>query len=226
MGACTHGLTWMRRLDAALEAEFAELGGLDARLVRRTRIVLGLAGPCGRQWPEAMISAMTLPTPRRIVTGHNNTGSSVVLSDAPTPTTESLENGAAFHEIWATSDTPAPIAAAESTEPTARPLQVPPDPLGTIVHVIDMPPGAVAPMHRTRSIDYGVVLDGEVDLELDDGSVVTMSQGDVLVQRGTAHAWHNRSSGTVRLFFVNVEGEFTTELRSALGDDALSHLYE
>ena len=168
---------------------------------------------------------MTLPTPRRIVTGHDDAGRSVVLSDAPTPTTASLENGAAFHEIWATSDTPAPIAAAEPAEPTARQLQVSPDPLGTIVHVIDMPPGAVAPMHRTRTIDYGVVLDGEVDLELDDGSVVAMSRGDVVVQRGTAHAWHNRSSSTVRLFFVNVDGEFSDDLRSTLGD-ALSNLYE
>ncbi len=168
---------------------------------------------------------MTLSTPRRIVTGHDSAGRSVVLSDAPTPTTASLENGAAFHEIWATGDTPAPIAAAEPTEPTARPLQVSPDPGGTIVHVIDMPPGAVAPMHRTRTIDYGVVLDGEVDLELDDGSVLTMSAGDVVVQRGTAHAWHNRSTGTVRLFFVNVDGKFGDDLRSVLGD-ALSALYE
>lgn len=168
---------------------------------------------------------MTLPTPRRIVTGHDDAGRSVVLSDAPTPTTESLDNGAAFHEIWATSDIPVPISAAEPAEPTARPLQVSPDPRGTIVHVIDMPPGAVAPMHRTRTIDYGVVLDGEVDLELDDGSVVTMTRGDVVVQRGTAHAWHNRSAGTVRLFFVNVDGEFSVDLRSTLGE-ALSDLYE
>lgn len=93
------------------------------------------------------------------------------------------------------------------------------------MHVIDMPPGAVAPLHRTRTIDYGVVLDGEVDLELDDGTVLTMTRGDVVVQRGTVHAWHNRSSGTVRLFFVNVDGEFSTELRSTLGE-ALSDLYE
>jgi quercetin dioxygenase-like cupin family protein len=168
---------------------------------------------------------MTHSVPRRIVTGHDDRGRSVVLADAPTPTTAALENGAAFHEIGATSDTPAPIAASESTEPTARPLQVPPDPRGTIVHVIDMPSGAVAPTHRTRSIDYGVVLDGEVDLELDDGSVVTMSSGDVVVQRGTAHAWHNRSSSTVRMFFVNVDAEFAPELRSTLGD-AVDHLYE
>lgn len=169
---------------------------------------------------------MANPPPRRIVTGHDDAGRSLVLSDAPTPTTANLENGAAFHEIWATDEAPAPIAAVESAEPTDRPLQVSPNPRGTIVHVIDMPPGAVAPMHRTRSVDYGVVLDGEVDLELDDGSVLTMSTGDVVVQRGTAHAWRNRSSRPVRMFFVNVDGEFTVELRSRLGDEALSRIYE
>ncbi len=168
---------------------------------------------------------MTLPIPRRIVTGHDEAGRSVVLSDGPTPTTESLDNGAAFHEIWATADTPAPISATEPVEPTARPLQVAPDPRGTIVHVIDMPPGSVAPMHRTQTIDYGVVLDGEVDLELDDGSVLTMTRGDVVVQRGTTHAWHNRSATPARLFFVNVDGTFSFELRSSLGD-AASDLYE
>ena len=95
----------------------------------------------------------------------------------------------------------------------------------------ELPPGAIPPAnHRppdiARTIDYGVVLDGQVDLELDDGSVVTMARGDVVVQRGKAYAWHNHSSSTVRLVFVNVDGEFTAELRSMLGDDALSHLYE
>src|SRR5262245_46118970 len=195
-------------------------------LVRPWRSILRTAirrspCPCGRRRPVWRIAAMTDPTPRRVVTGHDDAGQSVVLSDAPTPTTAELANGAAFHEIWATSELPAAIAAEESAEPTDRPLQVPPDPRGTIVHVIDMPPGAVAPMHRTKTIDYGVILDGEVDLELDDGSVVTLSKGDIVVQRGTAHAWHNRSSGTVRMFFVNVDGEFTADLRSTLGENVM-----
>lgn len=168
---------------------------------------------------------MTYDTPRRIVTGHDDGGRSVALSDGPTPTSVEFETGATFHEIWCTAETPAPIAAAESAEPTARALQVPPDKRGTIVHVIDMPPGAVAPMHRTQTIDYGIVFEGEVDLELDDGSVIRMTTGDIVVQRGTAHAWYNRSSRTARIFFVLVDGEFTPALRSTLGEEAISQLF-
>jgi quercetin dioxygenase-like cupin family protein len=168
---------------------------------------------------------MATTPPRRVVTGHDAEGRSVVLSDGPTPTTLGLETGATFHEIWATSAAPAPITAADPADPTARPLQVPPDQLGTIVHVIDMPPGSTAPMHRTKSIDYGIVLEGEVDLELDDGSVTTIGPGEVVVQRGTAHAWYNRSASVARMVFVMVDGEFTDELRTSLGEDAMAQLF-
>lgn len=59
-------------------------------------------------------------------------------------------------------------------------------------------------MHRTLSIDYGVILDGSIDLVLDDGAVTTMSKGDVVVQRGTVHLWKNRSGVNCRVFFVLV----------------------
>lgn len=172
--------------------------------------------------PRIGSAAMALSPPRRIVTGHDANGRSVVLADEPTPTSQSIDTGATFHEIWATSPAPAPIAATEPADPTDRPIQVPPDPRGTIVHVIDMPPGSSAPMHRTKTIDYGIVLDGEVDLELDDGTVTRLGVGDVVVQRGTAHAWFNRSDAVTRLLFVLVDGEFTAELRAALGDEALA----
>jgi quercetin dioxygenase-like cupin family protein len=167
---------------------------------------------------------MTLNTPRRIVTGHDAAGRSIVLSDGPTPTLRTLPTGVDFHEIWSTAGAPAPIAATEPAEPTARPLQVAPDPLGTIVHVIDMPAGSSADIHRTRTIDYGIVLEGEVHLELDDGSQTRLASGDVIVQRGTAHAWYNRSNSVARMLFVMVDGAFTDELRSTLGDEALSQV--
>jgi len=59
-------------------------------------------------------------------------------------------------------------------------------------------------MHRTLSVDYGVILDGEIDLVLDDGARTTMKKGDVVVQRGTNHLWENTSSGVCRVFFVLV----------------------
>jgi quercetin dioxygenase-like cupin family protein len=147
-----------------------------------------------------------------------------VLSDGATPTSQTIDTGVTFHEIWATSAAPAPIAAAESAEPTARVLQVAPDALGTIVHIIDMPPGSSAPLHRTKTVDYGIVLEGEIDLELDDGTVTHVRAGDVVVQRGTAHAWYNRSDTVARTLFILVDGAFTDELRATVGDDALAQI--
>ena len=81
-------------------------------------------------------------------------------------------------------------------------------------------------MHRTRSVDYGIVLDGEVVLELDDGVETRMVTGDVVVQRGTAHGWSNRSDRVARMLFVMVDGAFTEDLRSAIGEEAMSQLLE
>jgi quercetin dioxygenase-like cupin family protein len=66
-----------------------------------------------------------------------------------------------------------------------------------------MPPGALSPMHRTISLDYGVVLEGEIDLILDSGESRHMKRGDISIQRGTNHAWRNRSSTSwARMLYV------------------------
>jgi uncharacterized cupin superfamily protein len=78
-------------------------------------------------------------------------------------------------------------------------------------------------MHRTQSVDYGIVLDGEVVLVLDD-SETTLRPGDVVVQRGTNHRWENRSEQTARMAFILVDGEFTSELLDTLGGDVLDGL--
>jgi quercetin dioxygenase-like cupin family protein len=154
-------------------------------------------------------------TPRRIVTGHDASGKSVVVSDGPTPKT--LDVGtAAFHEIWVTDETPAPIAATEA-EPTDRPVRTPPPPNGVVVRFTEMAPGAESPMHRTETLDVGVVLEGETWLLLDDGSQTRVGRGDAVVQRGTNHAWANRSDQPVRMVFVLIDGTIDDELRSTLG---------
>jgi naringenin degradation protein FdeH len=153
--------------------------------------------------------------PRRIVTGHDASGKSVVLSDAPTPKTLDIGT-AAFHEIWITEQTPAPIAA-EQAEPTDRPVRTPPPAGGALVRFTEMAPGAQAPMHRTESVDVGVVLEGETWLILDDGSETRMGSGDVVVQRGTNHSWANRSDEPVRMIFVMLDGAITDDLRDAAG---------
>jgi len=153
--------------------------------------------------------------PRRIVTGHDASGRSVVLSDGPTPKTLDI-GSAAFHEVWITAQTPVEIAA-EEPEPTDRPVRTPPPPNGVMVRFTEMAPGAESPMHRTETVDVGVVLEGETWLLLDDGSETRVGPGDAVVQRGTNHAWANRSDRPVRMLFVLIDGTITAELREAAG---------
>jgi quercetin dioxygenase-like cupin family protein len=153
--------------------------------------------------------------PRRIVTGHDASGKSVVLSDAPTPKTLDIGT-AAFHEIWITDAMPVPIAA-EEPEPTDRPVRVPPPANGVMIRFTEQEPGAEAPMHRTETLDVGVVLEGETWLLLDDGSETRVGPGDAVVQRGTNHAWANRSDRPVRMVFVLIDAAIADELRAATG---------
>jgi quercetin dioxygenase-like cupin family protein len=155
------------------------------------------------------------PVPRRIVTGHDASGRSVVLSDAPTPKTLDIGT-AAFHELWITDRAPAPIAATEP-EPTDRPVRTPPPADGVVVRVTEMAPGAESPMHRTETLDVGVVLEGETWLLLDDGSETRVGVGDAVVQRATNHAWANRSDRPVRMVFVLIDAAISDELRAAAG---------
>jgi quercetin dioxygenase-like cupin family protein len=153
--------------------------------------------------------------PRRIVTGHDAEGRSVVLSDAPTPRTLDI-GSAAFHEMWITDTVPAAIAASEP-EPTDRPVRTPAPAGGVLVRFTEMAPGAEAPMHRTETVDVGVVLDGETWLLLDDGSETRVGPGDAVVQRGTNHAWANRSDRPVRMVFVMIDGTIGDELAGTTG---------
>ena len=168
--------------------------------------------------------------PRRIVTGHDARGTSVVLSDGPVPVSRELpEDGVFFHEVWSTDTAPAPIGHQEPSEPTERSLRVPPEPLGTKIRVTEFHPGHLderglqSPMHRTESVDYGIVLEGELVLILED-SEVELKAGDIVIQRGTDHAWANRSDQITRVAFVLVGGAFTEELEAMLPEGARESL--
>ena len=71
--------------------------------------------------------------------------------------------------------------------------------------VVDMLPGKESPMHRTNSIDYGIVLEGEIELELDDGARKSIGQGGIIVQRGTNHLWRNTTDQVCRIAFILIE---------------------
>lgn len=183
---------------------------------------------------------------RRIVTGHDAQGKAIVSEAGPLPTVVAIEKipGTVFHEVWSTQGMPAPVD--NAADPTLGALVLPPPQAGTRIRIVDIPPdtadflahGAAAMhdaftqigdasastvqadsphplMHRTESVDYGVVLDGEMTLVLDD-SATLLRQGDVVVQRGTNHAWANRSGRMCRMLFVLVDGAYAPALREAL----------
>jgi quercetin dioxygenase-like cupin family protein len=160
--------------------------------------------------------------PRRVVTGHDERGVSVFASDGPVPVVRTAPDGALFYEVWGTDAMPAPIGPDEP-DPTVGALSVPPAPNGTKIRINEFPPGVVSPMHRTQSVDYGIVLSGEVVLVLDDSERV-LRAGDVVVQRGTDHRWENRSDQTARMAFILVDGAFTAELIGTLGEGVLGGL--
>ena len=115
---------------------------------------------------------------------------------------------------------PRSITAGEPHEPNDRALQLSPPANGTIIRMVDMPPGHRSAMHRTRTIDYGIVLQGQVYLVLDD-SETFLQPGDIVVQRGTNHAWDNRSDAPARMVFILIHAEFEPALQAQLRDMVL-----
>jgi mannose-6-phosphate isomerase-like protein (cupin superfamily) len=158
--------------------------------------------------------------PRRVVTGHDRTGKSVVLSDGPPPQHHDMrgaEVGADFFEIW-NCTRPVPALTAVEPEPNERAFTIMPV-SGHLLRIIEIYPpsqgGKRTVMHRTRTVDYVVVIKGEIVLVLDD-SEVTLRAGDVVVQRGTDHAWENRSSAPARMAFFHIDAQFSEDLLSVL----------
>jgi mannose-6-phosphate isomerase-like protein (cupin superfamily) len=163
---------------------------------------------------------MLKSAPRRVVTGHDQAGKSVVLSDGQPPQHHPMhgaEVGADFFEIW-NCPRPVPLLSAVEPEPNERAFSIMPV-SGHLLRIIEIyPPGQGGKrtvMHRTRTIDYVVVIEGEIVLVLDD-SEVTLRQGDVVVQRGTDHAWENRSSEPARMAFFHIDAQFSEQLLEVL----------
>ena len=178
---------------------------------------------------------------RRVVTGHDRAGRSVIQEDGAPARVVTLggESGTTFHELWNTRSTPAPIDRA-SGEPAEAGIALLPPEGGTRIRILDIPPddGTVAAlpreavqalfeaigaghalaedpphplMHRTETVDYGIVLEGELILIVDEGETI-VRPGDIVVQRGTSHAWANRSDRNARIAFVLVDGAFEEDL--------------
>ena len=158
---------------------------------------------------------------RRVVTGHDAQGKSVKLSDGIPPQDHPMQGsnvGADFIEIWNTAEAVPTLTAQPKNEPTARPFAIMPA-SGHVMRVIEIYPprlgGHRTVMHRTRTLDYAVVIEGEVVLVLDDSETV-LGPGSVVVQRGTDHAWENRSEEITKMAFFHIAAEFSDELLAKL----------
>ena len=171
---------------------------------------------------------MVRPT-RRVVTGHDASGKAVVLIDGAAPNAKLRKaTGLTSTLLWVTEQSPADNSG--TADAADREIGVAPPLRGSIFRVVDFPPasevGAVdnaamlkemglagghggsgrGTMHRTRSVDYAVVISGEIDMLLDD-TEVHLKAGDVLVQRGTNHAWVNRGRDSCRIAFVLIDAK-------------------
>ncbi|KAJ7663848.1 hypothetical protein DFH06DRAFT_334880 [Mycena polygramma] len=146
-----------------------------------------------------------LPDARLVVTGHTPEGGSVFTFDEiRKPFTPFGPAGARFTSFHASPTVPASNTAPYPELATVLP-RCPPE--GVIFCITDIQPGGSAPMHRTQSIDYGVILSGEIVLELEGGEEKTVKTGEFMVQRGANHAWHNRTKEVCRIAVVMVGTE-------------------
>src|SRR4051812_29825503 len=138
---------------------------------------------------------------RRVVTGHDESGKAVVSIDEMCRNIISRRPRHESCVVWSTGSFPADIST--HADGAARELATV-DPNGTVFRVVEYGPGVAPRVHRTESIDYAVVISGEIDMELDDGVTVHLKQGDTLVQRGTIHNWVNRGDKPCVIAFVLV----------------------
>jgi quercetin dioxygenase-like cupin family protein len=139
---------------------------------------------------------------RRVVTGHNAQGKSVVTDDSILPVV-TRRPGQSGSNVWAVDQVPVKLDAPDRANDVSGSTV----PNGAVFRVVRYEAGTSGRMHRTRSMDCGVVLSGIIELELDDGAEVTLGAGDVLVQRGTIHNWINRGSEPCTIAFVLLDAE-------------------
>jgi hypothetical protein len=129
-----------------------------------------------------------------------------------------LEIGADFHEMWGDDAAIPELTSGVAREPNERPFTIMPV-TGHLLRILDVYPlsdgGKRTVMHRTRTLDYVAVIEGELVLILDDSEVI-LKPGDVVVQRGTDHAWENRSGTSARAAYFHIDARFSEELLAKL----------
>ncbi len=152
---------------------------------------------------------------RCVVTGHDAQGKAVVTDDTALDLRMNPSKVSSAAVVWTTAGSPVDMDTAEHGRDRAAGLTLPG---GSVLRIIDMMPGGCSPMHRTSSLDYGIVLTGQVELILDDGAITTMKAGDIAIQRGTIHAWRNTTDSVARIAFVLLDATPATVDGVALPD--------
>jgi quercetin dioxygenase-like cupin family protein len=173
---------------------------------------------------------MELKSTRRIVTGHDAQGKAIVLFDSTLLAKQRSAGGNGMTMLWTTNEFPVDVSGSGDRSQTH--VGVPPTANGTVFRIVDFAPAVLhaAPVnhhqilvsmgidpatqgyprhdntHRTRTIDYAIVLDGEIDMLLDD-SEIHVKAGDILVQQGTNHAWVNNGTKPCRIAFILIDSE-------------------
>ena len=189
---------------------------------------------------------MELKPIRRIVTGHDAQGKAVALFDGPSTPKQRSAGGNAVTLLWVTGESPVDMSGSQDRAGT--PVGVPPPASGSIFRIVDFPPYSPtarrstttrccmamgidpdtqgyarhANTHRTRSIDYAIVLEGEIDMLMDD-TEVHVKAGDVLVQQGTNHAWVNNGDKPCRIAFILIDAQRAAGLEAELDEVARAY---
>lgn len=159
-------------------------------------------------------------TVRRVLTGHDANAKAVISDDSEINFRDAVGGDAKFAVIWSTDtfpcDNQSDVDGGRNEIPLAREG-------GSVLRVVDLKPGVRSPFHRTVSLDYGIVLAGDVRLELDDGLDVVIRQGDIVVQRGTIHAWTNVSDEWARMAFVLLDAKPVEVGGAVMGQEDADH---
>jgi mannose-6-phosphate isomerase-like protein (cupin superfamily) len=186
-------------------------------------------------------------TVRRVVTGHDAQGKAIIISDGPAPYVHTIPMRPNYYstDIFRTSQAPAKIVALQE-ETTLGPRRQLPTKNGSVLRINHFPPDSTSSlnvteskalfaalgnesgstfgktgrhplMHRTQTIDYAIILSGEITMLLDDTEVL-LKTGDILVQCGTNHAWTNRSNAPCTVAFILLDGQYDEDLQHMFGE--------
>ena len=141
---------------------------------------------------------------RRVVTTHDSAGRAKVLFDGDAPRQIKFREGSDTTLIWVSEGLPAINEGDEDSSLKDIGTEIA---NGAVFRIVDYSPGVAPRVHRTQSVDFAVVMSGQIWMELDDGEEVNLKAGDVLVQRGTIHNWVNRGTEICRIAFVIISSE-------------------